>query len=67
MIYIFFNEGVFVNILKLIFSQISPQIRKIILDFLLNLKSAASKTENDWDDIAVYFLFFIFGFDYNSK
>ena len=54
-------------IIKQILDLCSPQIRKLILDFLNNLKKAAATTENDFGDLAVHLLFIIMGFPYNQK
>ncbi len=40
-------------IIKIVFSQISPQIRSAIEKFIKDLKSKAAKTPNVWDDMAV--------------
>ncbi|MBA7523128.1 hypothetical protein ES705_15251 [subsurface metagenome] len=51
-------------ILKQLLELCSPQIRKLILDFCNGLKSSASATENDWDDLIVHILFIILGLPY---
>ncbi|MBA7524614.1 hypothetical protein ES705_16755 [subsurface metagenome] len=51
-------------ILKQLLDLCSPQIRKLISDFLNGLKASASNTENDWDDLLVHILFIILGFPY---
>ena len=54
-------------ILKQLLELCSPQIRKLISDFLKALRTSADKTENAWDDIVVHILFIILGFPYEPK
>jgi hypothetical protein len=54
-------------ILKQLLELCSPQIRKLISDFLNGLKSTSDATENDWDDILVHILFIVMGFPYEPK
>ena len=44
------------KILVDILVKASPEIKKIIADFVNHLEEKADKTENDWDNLAVHLL-----------
>ncbi len=48
------------NIFQLILEAISPQLRKLIVDFIHSLSKAAAKTDNPLDDILVGILISVF-------
>ncbi len=49
------------GIIQILLTVISPELRKLIVDFILSLADAAAKTDNPLDDIIVGILISIFG------
>jgi len=49
------------TLIQLILKAISPELRKLIVDFILSLSKAAAKTDNPLDDILVGILITAFG------
>ena len=41
------------DLIKIILNAISPQLRKLIVEFVLSLKAKAAETKNPLDDIVV--------------
>ena len=50
-------------ILKLIWANVSPQIRDAIVKFVEDLEKKANETPNAWDNLAVAVLKVILGID----
>ncbi|MQY77992.1 MAG: hypothetical protein GH151_02175 [Bacteroidetes bacterium] len=44
-----------------ILNAISPQLRKLVVEFILSLKEKAAATDNPLDDIVVALLISLFG------
>lgn len=53
------------TIIQLLLKAISPQLRKLFVDFILGLSDAAAKTDNPIDDVVVAVL--IVAFAINDK
>lgn len=49
------------DLIKIILTAISPELRKLIVQFILSLRASAKKTSNPLDDIIVEILIKIFG------
>ncbi|GAI69349.1 unnamed protein product [marine sediment metagenome] len=49
------------DLITIILNAISPELRKLIVQFILSLRAAAKKTSNPLDDIFVEILIKIFG------
>ncbi|MQY78103.1 MAG: hypothetical protein GH151_02745 [Bacteroidetes bacterium] len=49
------------DLIKIILNAISPELRKLIVQFVLSLRVAAKKTKNPLDDILVEILIKILG------
>ncbi len=41
------------DFIKILLYAVSPQLRKLIVEFVLSLKVAAAKTKNPLDDVVV--------------
>ena len=49
-------EKIMFSILKVAVTAISPELRKVLKNIFLSLEAAASKTENQFDDLLVAIL-----------
>ncbi|MBA7586412.1 hypothetical protein ES708_28410 [subsurface metagenome] len=54
--------SIILKLLKNILTGMSPEIRKLILEFLRDLEAKAEETPNPIDDIVVLLLRILFGF-----
>jgi len=50
-----------IKLIKLLWSQVSPQLRELIVSFVKTLEEKAKETENEWDDLAISILKMILG------
>jgi len=50
------------GIIQKLLNDVSPEIRKMIKDFLVDLKVKADATENPWDDVLINFVLALMGF-----
>ena len=46
-------DKILARFIPLILSVISPEIKKLVADFLVQLEANAKKTPNPWDDMLV--------------
>jgi len=44
------------DMLKKIMEFVSPELRKLLVDFVLDLEAKAAATPNPWDDVLVFVL-----------
>ncbi|MBA7522550.1 hypothetical protein ES705_14669 [subsurface metagenome] len=49
------------DLIKIILNAISPELRKLVVQFVLSLRPIVKKTSNPLDDIVVELLIKIFG------
>ena len=52
--------------LQLLLKAMSPELRKLIVDFILSLRDAAVKTDNPLDNVLVDLLISSFAIDYDK-
>jgi hypothetical protein len=55
--------GVLLKILAGTITHISPEIKKLVKEYYMGLKAQAEKTENPFDDLAVYVLGVVLGLE----
>lgn len=48
-----FSLQIIVSLVRQVADQISPQLRQMLKEFILELEKKARKTDNPWDDFAV--------------
>lgn len=52
-----------IKLIKLIWAQVSPQLREMLIAFVKELEKKAQDTKNEWDDVAVAILKMFLGID----
>jgi hypothetical protein len=49
-------QSILIKFLPLILAQLSPALRELMVNQIINLREAAKKTDNPYDDFAVELL-----------
>ena len=50
------EEIIMWDMIKKIMEFVSPELRKLLIDFVLDLEVKAAATPNPWDDVLVFIL-----------
>lgn len=56
-------DGVIENLGKEILTNITPELRDKLIDWLIELEADAKETPNPWDNFLPYFLLQMMGYD----
>jgi len=49
-------DGIIDKMVQIIAKQISPELRKLVVDFVLEFEQKAASTSNPWDNVLAYVL-----------
>lgn len=56
-------DGIMDKIVQTVTKQISPELRKAIVDFILDFEQKAKETSNPWDNTLAYILKVLFAIE----